>query len=129
MATRRRELEEKQRKEELKKQEDAQRLKNQNKLKERVINSKYLVDNKNKLEEKKKKKVEEHKETLKAKKKEYDEDMQRRLQKVYNRPLMFEQDTKTVDKLKAARRAKQAIEEDADGENGEFVNEEMSYVV
>lgn len=126
MATRRKELEEKQRKEEQKKQEDAQRLKNQNKLKERVINSKYLVDNKNELEEKKKKKTEEHKQTLRSKKKSYDEELQRRLQKVYNRPLMFEQETKTVDKLKAARRAKQAIEEDADGEDGEYVNAEMT---
>lgn len=121
MATRRKELEEKQRKEELKKQEDAQRLKNQNKLKERVVNSRYLVDNKKELEDKKKKKVEDHKQTLRSYKKSYDEELQRRLQKVYNKPLMFETDSKALDKLKAARKAKQAIEEDAEGEDVEIV--------
>lgn len=109
MATRRKELEEKQRKEEQKKQEDIQRQKDQNKLKERVTKSKYLVDNKQALEAKRKEKQENFKQGLKDNKKSYMEELERRKQKVYNRPLMFEQSTGNVSKLKNARKTQQAV--------------------
>jgi len=124
MATRRKELEEKQRKEEKRKETDIQRVKDQNKLKERVTKSRALVDNKKELDDKRKKKQEDFRKSLKEDKKLYQEELERRKQKIYNKPLMFEQGSGTLNKLKAARNAKEAIHEDieeGDQEIGENI--------
>ena len=83
-------MEDKQRKEEEKIEEDRLRHEKQNKLKERVVNSGFLVDNTKALEEQRKKKQEDFKKNLREEKLKYEEDLQIRLQKVYNKPLMFE---------------------------------------
>lgn len=127
MATRRKELEDKQRKEELKKQEDLQRQKNQNKLKERVVKSKYLIDNKQDLESKRKEKQENFKQDLKDKKKSYMEGLERRKQKIYNKPLMFEQSTGNVSKLKNAKKTQQAIYENVDEVNENAYDDDENY--
>lgn len=119
MATRRKELEEKQRKEEQKKQEDLQRIKDQNKLKERVTKSKALVDNKKELEEKRQKKKDDFLKGLRQDKRDYEEELERRKQKVYNRPLMFEQDTTMGKKIRAAEKAREIINEE---ENDDYEN-------
>ena len=71
--------------------EDKLRKEKQDRLKERVINSKALVDNSKALEEKRNKQQEDFKKNLQEKKNEYQQDLARRLQRVYNKPLMFEQ--------------------------------------
>lgn len=119
MGMRRKELEDKAKKEEIQKIEDQQRIINQNKLKERVVNSKHLIDNNKALEEKRKQKQEDFKKGLKENKKEYLEELERRKQKVYNKPLMFEQKSSTVSKLKAARIAKNAINDDIQNDEAE----------
>lgn len=88
-------MEEKQRKEEEKIIEDKLRKEKQDRLKERVINSKALVDNSKALEEKRSKAQEDFKRNLQEKKQNYQQELARRLQRVYNKPLMFEQSAKT----------------------------------
>ena len=83
-------MEDKQRKEEEKIEEDRLRAEKHNKLKERVVNSNFLVDNTNALEEKRKQGQEQFKQGLRNDKQKYEEKLQIGLQKIYNRPLMFE---------------------------------------
>ncbi len=111
MAVRRKEMEEKQRKEEQKKEEDKQRLIKQNKLKERVVNSKYLVDNRKALEESRKDKQENFKESLRKQALEYKIELEKRKQKIYNMPLNFEKEHNATNKLKNQQRTKELVEE------------------
>lgn len=69
------------------------RKEKQDRLKERVLNSKALVDNTRTLEEKRSKQQEDFKRNLQEKKNAYQQELARRLQRVYNKPLMFEQTT------------------------------------
>jgi hypothetical protein len=79
--------------------EDKMRKEKQERLKERVISSKALSDNKEMLENKRKSQLESFKRGLTENKKNYEEEMARRLQRVYNKPLMFETSYKATDKL------------------------------
>lgn len=83
-------MEEKQKKEEQKMLEDKAREDKQNRLKERVINSKALVDNREKLDEERKQKQEDFKNNLRDQNAEYKNKLARSYQRVYNKPLMFE---------------------------------------
>ena len=112
MATRRKELEDKQKKEQQVKDEDAKRAESQNRLKERVTKSKHLVNNSKALEESKKKKQETFKQQLISDKKTYEEELERRKQRVNNKPLMFEQSYNNVTKFKANKLVMEAIQEE-----------------
>jgi hypothetical protein len=69
------------------------------KLKERVQTSKALVDNRQSLEEKKRKQQNDFKNSVKDTKMKYEEELARRIQRVYNKPLMFETVTQKADKF------------------------------
>lgn len=99
MATRRKELEEKQRKEEETQLEDKLRREKQTRLNERVKNSKAIVDNQKALDEKRKTQQSDFKRSLQESKNHYQEELARRLQRVYNRPLMLETVTNKADKV------------------------------
>ncbi len=73
--------------------EEKLRKEKQDRLKERVINSKSLVKNTKALEEKRIKQQEDFKRNLQEKKNAYQSELARRLQRVYNKPLMFETST------------------------------------
>jgi len=83
-------MEEKQKRDDDKIIEDLLRKEKQNKLKERVVNSKFIVDNAKALEEKKRKHQEDFKNNLEEQKNKYEQELARRLERVYNKPLMFE---------------------------------------
>lgn len=87
-------MEDKEKRNEEKAVEDILRKEKQNRLKDRVVNSKYIVDNKNALEDKKRKHKEEFKNNLEEQKNKYEQELARRLDRVYNRPLMFETSNK-----------------------------------
>lgn len=91
METRRKELEERQRKQDELEFDDRLRKEKQERLKFRVQNSKAIVDNRKQLEENRRKIQEEFQRDLQRKKETYDAELQRRIQKVYNRPLLLEQ--------------------------------------
>lgn len=91
MEARRKEIEEKQRKIDEMNLEDRLRKEKQERLKERVQTSKAIVDNKKQLEENKRKMQEDFKNNLNKNKELYRADLQRRMQRVYNGPLLFEQ--------------------------------------
>ena len=122
MECRRKNLEDKQKALELKKQEDLEREIKQKKLKERVSQSRYLVDNSKQLEEQRKNKQIEFKENLRNLKVEYLQELEKRKQKVYNKPLMFEQDmsNSTVNKLNKFKNTMIAVEECVDNEEEEY---------
>jgi hypothetical protein len=73
--------------------EDKAREEKQNRLKERVVNSKALVDNRQKLEETRKQKQDDFKNNLKDQNADYKNKLARSYQRVYNKPLMFETST------------------------------------
>jgi hypothetical protein len=75
------------------------RKEKQDKLKERVQASKALVDNKKSLDEKRKKQQDDFRSNVKQTKLKYEEDLARRIQRVYNKPLMFETVTQKADKF------------------------------
>ena len=89
----------KQKVEEEKAYEDKLRYEKQNRLKERVINSNFIVDNAKALEEKKKKQKEDFKNNLKENQERYHNELSRRLQRVYNKPLMFESMSERIEKF------------------------------
>lgn len=89
--------------------EDKMRKEKQDRLKERVINSKSLVDNKQQLENKRKAQQELFKQSLIDNKKNYEEELTRRLQRVYNKPLMFESSYKTTDKIAQNKRLTEKV--------------------
>ena len=91
MDLRRKELEEKERQIKVKEIEDNIRAEHQARLRERVWNSKAIVDNSNQLKENKIKQQEEFKAKLQKQKDSYNAELKRRLEKVYNRPLLVEQ--------------------------------------
>ncbi len=93
-------MDEKQRKEEEKELEDRLRYEKQIRLKDRVVNSKAIVDNTRSLEEKKKKQQQDFKNNLRESKERYQQDLARRLQRVYNKPLMLESVCLNVEKFK-----------------------------
>ena len=70
--------------------EDKAREEKQKRLKDRVVNSKALVDNREKLEETRKQKQDDFKNNLKEQNAEYKNKLARSYQRVYNKPLMFE---------------------------------------
>ena len=70
--------------------EDKAREDKQMRLKDRVVNSKCLVDNRQKLEEARKQKQDDFKNNLKEQNADYKNKLARSYQKVYNKPLMFE---------------------------------------
>jgi hypothetical protein len=91
MEVRRKEIEERERKVEEKMLEDLLRKERQDRLKERVQNSKAIIDNKKQLEENRRKLQEDFINNLQKKKESYENELQRRLEKVYAAPLMLEQ--------------------------------------
>lgn len=91
MDKRRKEIEEKQRQIEEKEREDILREEKQAKLKDRVLNSKAIVDNTRELNERRMRIQEEFKDNLQKLKESYDAELTRRIQRVYNRPLLVEQ--------------------------------------
>jgi hypothetical protein len=82
--------------------EDRLRFEKQTRLKDRVINSKAIVDNTKTLEEKKKKQQQEFKTSIRESKDQYQQDLARRLQRVYNKPLMLESVCQKVEKFKVS---------------------------
>ena len=111
MDYRRKHLEERQKKEEDLKEEDRKRKLQQNKLKERVTQSKNLVDNRKKLEESKREKQETFKRDLKREANEYKMALEKMKQKIYNKPLQFEENQKSSNKLKVHQNAKAIVDE------------------
>lgn len=91
MDLRRKELEEKERQIKEKEMEDNIRAEHQARLRERVWNSKAIVDNTNQLLENRARQQEEFKAKLQRQKDSYNAELARRLEKVYNRPLLVEQ--------------------------------------
>ena len=91
MEVRRKEIEERERKVEEKMLEDLLRKERQDRLKERVQNSKAIIDNKKQLEENRRKLQEDFMNNLQKNKESYQNELQRRLEKVYAAPLMLEQ--------------------------------------
>ena len=91
MDLRRKELEEKERQQKVKEIEDNIRAEHQARLRERVWNSKAIVDNTNQLNENRLRQQEEFKAKLQKQKESYNAELKRRLEKVYNRPLLVEQ--------------------------------------
>ena len=83
-------MEDKQKQDDEKIVEDMLRKEKQNKLKDRVVNSKFIVDNAKALDEKKKKQQDDFKSNLEEQKNKYEQELARRLERVYNKPLMFE---------------------------------------
>ena len=120
METRRRELEEKQRKINEQKLEDQLRKERQDRLKERVQNSKAIVDNKKVLEENRRKQQEDFRNNLIKKRESYENELQRRVEKVYNKPLMLEQIGNLGEKFSMGKNTKddlnELLSEQADGE-------------
>jgi hypothetical protein len=102
-------LEDKQKKEEQRILDEKERKEKQNRLKERVVNSKNLVDNTKALEEKRKKQQEDFKNGLKDTAEKYQQELARRLQKVNNKPLMFETATQKTDKFSKDRQMMEKI--------------------
>jgi len=111
MAARRKDLEDKQKKEEQTQLEDQARQEKQNRLKERVVNSKALVDNRQKLDETRKQKQEDFKNNLREQNEDYKNKLARSLQKVYNKPLMFETIGKKADKILLGKQFEERIKE------------------
>ena len=91
MELRRKELEDKENQQKLKELEDNMRAERQERLKERVLSSKAIVDHTNQLEEMKQKRQEEFREELQRQEESYKAELARRLERVYNRPLLVEQ--------------------------------------
>ena len=91
MDLRRKELEEKERQAKEKELEDNIRAEHQARLRERVWNSKAIVDNTNQLNENRIRSQEEFRAKLQKQKESYNAELARRLEKVYNRPLLVEQ--------------------------------------
>ena len=91
MELRRKELEDKENQQKLKELEDSIRAEHQSRLRERVLNSKAIVDHTNQLNEIKQKRMEEFKEELQRQEETYKAELARRLERVYNRPLLVEQ--------------------------------------
>ncbi len=91
MDLRRKELEEKERQIKVKELEDNIRAEHQARLRERVWNSKAIVDNTNLLNENRLRHQEEFRAKLQKQKESYNAELARRLEKVYNRPLLVEQ--------------------------------------
>jgi len=111
MACRRKDLEDKQKKEEQVQLEDRAREEKQNRLKERVVNSKALVDNRQKLDESRKQKNEDFKNNQREQTEDYKNKLARSLQKVYNKPLMFETIGKKADKILLGKQFEEKIKE------------------
>ncbi len=111
METRRKELEDKMKIEKEIKEEDEKRKIKQNKLNDRVKNSKALIDNKKALEERKNKYRSDFKKNMIESKDHYENEMTLRIQKVYNRPLLFEQAYGTASKIKEAKKNKELVEQ------------------
>lgn len=111
MATRRKELEEKQKREEEKLLEDKLRKEKQDKLKERVTHSKALVDNRKQLQKRKQEKIDIFKQNVKNDRESYQEKLAISLQRIYNQPLMFEQVTGKHDKFEYDREIQEKLEE------------------
>ena len=91
MELRRKELEDKENQQKLKELEDNIRAEQQSRLRERVLNSKAIVDHTNQLNERKQKRMEEFREELQRQEESYKAELARRLERVYNRPLLVEQ--------------------------------------
>jgi hypothetical protein len=87
------------------------RREKQERLKERVVNSKAIADNSKVLGEKRIKQQEDFKKSLQEKKQSYQQDLARRLQRVYNKPLMFETSTGKVEKFTMNKNIKEKLNE------------------
>lgn len=111
MEYRRKNLEAKQKEEEKQKDDEVRRKIEQNKLKERVTQSKHLVDNSRQLDKEKKEKQENFKKNLVKQKIEYQTELEKLKQKVYNKPLMFEKTYGSVKKLEQNQHVRQVVDE------------------
>jgi hypothetical protein len=85
------------------------RKEKQERLKDRVLGSKHLVDNSKALDENRKKAREESRRRLVETKKKYEQDLAKTLQRVYNRPLLFETSSK-LEKCTMNRNLKEKID-------------------
>jgi len=99
------------------------RKEKQDRLKERVVNSKFMVDKTRSINENRKKQQDEFKRGLIEKKQKYEQDLARTLQRVYNKPLMFELSNK-VEKFTMNRNLKEKIDNLIENER---TNEENYY--
>ncbi len=90
METRRKELEKKKKEEEKIKKEDIERIKRQNRLNERVRNSKAIVDNSKALKKKREEKEKTIQDRLNEDKNQYKNNLAIIKQRVANRPLLLE---------------------------------------
>ena len=91
MELRRKELEDKENQQKLKELEDNIRAERQARLRERVWTSKAIVDHTNQLKEMEQKRKEEFRDELQRQEESYRAELARRLERVYNRPLLVEQ--------------------------------------
>jgi hypothetical protein len=109
------------------------RKEKQDKLKERVTTSKSLVDNTQTLHKKRKDQQENFKKNLQEQKNNYQEDLARRLQKVYNKPLMFEQSMGKTKKITTDKtmlgRIHAAINDVNNNDDDNEYEEKFDYVV
>jgi len=126
MAARRKEMEDRQRKEEQKAMEDKMREEKQNRLKERVVNSKALVDNRQTLEATRKQKQDDFNRNLREQDEDYKNKLARSYQKVYNKPLMFETIGKKTDKIILGQQFEEKIKEAHQDYNNNSNNYEQS---
>jgi hypothetical protein len=85
------------------------RKEKQDRLKERVVNSKSLVDNTKALENKRNQQQEDFKKSLQDKKVTYQSELARRLQRVYNKPLMLEVSSNKVEKFSMNKQMKDKL--------------------
>jgi len=111
MAARRKTLEDRERKEQDRMLEDKMRIEKQNRLKERVVNSKALVDNTKALDESKKTKQNDFRSNLNSDNDKYKTYLASMYQKVYNKPLMFESMGKKSDKILLGKKYEDKIRE------------------
>ena len=111
MELRRKELEDKENQQKLKEIEDNIRAEHQARLRERVWNSKAIVDHTNQLNEMRQRRQEEFKEELQRQEESYRAELARRLERVYNRPLLVEQVTNKGEKFSLNRNNLEDLDE------------------
>src|SRR5690349_14666852 len=87
------------------------RQEKQGRLKDRVVHSKSIVDNSKAIEDKRARHQEEFKRNLQEKKQTYQQDLERRLNRVYSKPLMLEVPHGKAEKYTMNRSMKENINE------------------
>lgn len=81
-----------------------------------------MVDNAKAIDEKKRQQQEDFKKNLQTQKLNYQQELARRIQKVYNKPLMFETVTQKVDKFTVNKNMQEKLNEILYNEEGQVSN-------